>query len=716
MFPPEFLREIRARTPLAAVVGRNVRLTRAGRRHWKSCCPFHGEKTPSFHVYDDGHYHCFGCGAHGDAISYVMQMEGVGFRAAAQQLARDAGMSLPDTSPPASEQEAADRRARLAPRQAEYARQAAEREAKAAREFAADVQQARDYIASLPHYLGTLGERSLHVMRGVPRAAWSDAIRYDPARRCLVYIATDDAGDVQGGQQVFLERDGRNRRRFNRRGSFKLTIGHPRAGKAAVRLAGDAAWAVAIGEGVENTAVVAGALGIAGQAALGPFTTIEPPVGVLTIAVLDGDAPDSAAAIAQADWIERWRSEGRHIVPVSARDWTGQKFDFADLVASAGVNAVRQRIQAALLEHQGLAPADPPRLLPNASVADARAALVRFTREAFSPSDDGLPRQTLIGGEGGIGKTETVGQYMPHAMLQAKQAGRPWRIIYMVPEHVNLGPQVTERFARLGLNVFRLEGRGDPFAIAPVRKPRCGNMPAVAEAIRAGQSVREAVCGTPKGKHCTLFHTCHDDGYLGDLRRAAEVDVLVVAHAYLINHLPEQVRHDVGWLVIDEDFTASLDYVRSLTIETFTRAAIEHFPVLTNGERDALSTAKLGHLTELIERAIAGATDDYLPAAALRAVGLTVHDCEVAAKLTWQRKIDVAMTPETDATPQGNGGPGADQSPATRDRCGLARLARGARGRRGRRGAHLAHHTELPQRHLARDHRPYAEAASPMAR
>ena len=124
--------------------------------------------------------------------------------------------------------------------------------------------------------------------------------------------------------------------------------------------------------------------------------------------------------------------------------------------------------------------------------------------------------------------------------------------------------------------------------------------------------------------------------------------MLVVAHAYLINHLPEQVRHDVGWLVIDEDFTASLDYVRSLTLETFTRAAIEHFPVLTNGERDALSTAKLGHLTELVERAIAGATDDYLPAAALRAVGLTVHDCDVAAKLTWQRKIDVAMTPETD--------------------------------------------------------------------
>ena len=72
--PPPFLDELRARTPLAAVIGRRVRLARSGRQ-WKGCCPFHGEKTPSFYVYDD-HYHCFGCGAHGDAIGFVMQTPG----------------------------------------------------------------------------------------------------------------------------------------------------------------------------------------------------------------------------------------------------------------------------------------------------------------------------------------------------------------------------------------------------------------------------------------------------------------------------------------------------------------------------------------------------------------------------------------------------------------------------------------------------------------
>ena len=74
--PAAFLDELRARTPLQPLIGRRVRLARSGRQ-WKGCCPFHGEKTPSFYVYDD-HYHCFGCGAHGDAISFVMQSQGAG--------------------------------------------------------------------------------------------------------------------------------------------------------------------------------------------------------------------------------------------------------------------------------------------------------------------------------------------------------------------------------------------------------------------------------------------------------------------------------------------------------------------------------------------------------------------------------------------------------------------------------------------------------------
>ncbi len=103
--PATFLDELRARTPLAALVGRRVRLARSGRQ-WKGCCPFHDEKTPSFYVYEDG-FHCFGCGANGDAIGFVMRAQGAGFIEAVGQLAGEAGLEVPKATPEAA---AAERR------------------------------------------------------------------------------------------------------------------------------------------------------------------------------------------------------------------------------------------------------------------------------------------------------------------------------------------------------------------------------------------------------------------------------------------------------------------------------------------------------------------------------------------------------------------------------------------------------------------------------
>ena len=101
--PASFLDELRARTPMPALVGRTVKLSRSG-KSWKGCCPFHGEKTPSFYVYDDG-YHCFGCGAHGDAIGFVMNTQGASFREAVDSLASEAGLDVPKPTPAAAEAE-----------------------------------------------------------------------------------------------------------------------------------------------------------------------------------------------------------------------------------------------------------------------------------------------------------------------------------------------------------------------------------------------------------------------------------------------------------------------------------------------------------------------------------------------------------------------------------------------------------------------------------
>jgi len=100
---PQFLDELRVRTSLSTLIGRQVKLIRAG-REWKACCPFHHEKTPSFTVNDEkGFYHCFGCGAHGDAIRFLTDARGLPFMDAVKELADAAGMELPAPDPKARE-------------------------------------------------------------------------------------------------------------------------------------------------------------------------------------------------------------------------------------------------------------------------------------------------------------------------------------------------------------------------------------------------------------------------------------------------------------------------------------------------------------------------------------------------------------------------------------------------------------------------------------
>jgi DNA primase len=103
--PPQFVDELRARTPIAGVIGRQVKLARAGKAQ-KGCCPFHAEKTPSFYVYDDD-FHCFGCGAHGDVFTFIMKTTGAAFMEVVERLAGEAGLSVPAMSPQAAQVERA---------------------------------------------------------------------------------------------------------------------------------------------------------------------------------------------------------------------------------------------------------------------------------------------------------------------------------------------------------------------------------------------------------------------------------------------------------------------------------------------------------------------------------------------------------------------------------------------------------------------------------
>jgi DNA primase len=106
-FTPQFLDELRARLPVSEVVGRRVKLRKAG-REWKGLSPFNKEKTPSFTVSDDkGFYHDFSSGKHGNIFDFMMETEGVTFPEAVERLAEMAGVPLPAYSP---EAEARDER------------------------------------------------------------------------------------------------------------------------------------------------------------------------------------------------------------------------------------------------------------------------------------------------------------------------------------------------------------------------------------------------------------------------------------------------------------------------------------------------------------------------------------------------------------------------------------------------------------------------------
>ncbi len=100
---PQWLDELRSRITLSSVISRTTRLQKAG-REFKACCPFHSEKTPSFTVNDEkGFYHCFGCGAHGDAIRWMTDQRGLSFMDAVKELAAEAGMDVPAPDPQAAQ-------------------------------------------------------------------------------------------------------------------------------------------------------------------------------------------------------------------------------------------------------------------------------------------------------------------------------------------------------------------------------------------------------------------------------------------------------------------------------------------------------------------------------------------------------------------------------------------------------------------------------------
>src|SRR5881275_2867744 len=97
MIPNDFIQTLLARVDIVEVIDRFVPLKKAG-ANYSACCPFHNEKTPSFTVSPSKQfYHCFGCGAHGNAIGFMMEYSGYAYPEAIRALAESVGMQVPET-------------------------------------------------------------------------------------------------------------------------------------------------------------------------------------------------------------------------------------------------------------------------------------------------------------------------------------------------------------------------------------------------------------------------------------------------------------------------------------------------------------------------------------------------------------------------------------------------------------------------------------------
>ncbi|WP_242340336.1 MULTISPECIES: DNA primase [unclassified Anaeromyxobacter] len=168
LIPEALIEQVRDRVDVVAVIGRHVELKRSGRT-WKGCCVFHGERTPSFHVYpEDKHFKCYGCGAYGDVFSFLQRLEGKEFPEVVKALAQEVGVEIPE----AAEEDSAEARRRRKERNEVLAACDA-----AARYWAARLQsrfgaQARRYLEERG-----IGEEAIRRFRiGISADGWGDLV------------------------------------------------------------------------------------------------------------------------------------------------------------------------------------------------------------------------------------------------------------------------------------------------------------------------------------------------------------------------------------------------------------------------------------------------------------------------------------------------------------------------------------------------------------
>ncbi len=205
LIPDSIIEEIRGRVDVVAVIGRHVELKKSGRT-WKGCCVFHGERTPSFHVYpEDKHFKCYGCGEHGDVFKFLQKLQGKEFPEVVRALAAEVGVEIPEEQEGSAEQKARRKERSEALLACDQA----------ARYWSARLEsrhgaEGRRYLESR----GVKGEVARQFRLGVAGTGWNDL-----ARR-LAPKGVGEAALVRAG--LLVQKDGRAYDRFRGRLMFPI--------------------------------------------------------------------------------------------------------------------------------------------------------------------------------------------------------------------------------------------------------------------------------------------------------------------------------------------------------------------------------------------------------------------------------------------------------------------------------------------------------------
>ncbi|HWK68591.1 MAG TPA: CHC2 zinc finger domain-containing protein [Rhizobiaceae bacterium] len=304
-FSDTFLDEIKAAVPISELIGGNVewdrRTSRPTRGDWWACCPFHGEKTPSFHCDDGrGHFKCFGCGASGDHFGFLMAIDGLSFPRAVTVVSEMAGIRLPN-----ERGETAEEKRQREARQQEHVQRGAADAARRKAEATEERQKAQRVWARGQPIKGMIAERYMRVARGVT-CPLPPTLRYLPARTGYTHalmaafgiasepepgrLAIDDEA-VQGVHLIRLRPDGSDKAEKPN----KITIG--RWFSAPIMLAPpNDLLGLVIAEGIEDALSAHQATGLGAWAAGGadrmPALAAAVPgwVDCVTILVDDNEA------------------------------------------------------------------------------------------------------------------------------------------------------------------------------------------------------------------------------------------------------------------------------------------------------------------------------------------------------------------------------------------------------------------------------------------